>query len=257
MRTGDSDEVGLPDEGPTIDVVHQDEHLVVVDKPSGLAVHRGWAAERDTAVVRAHRSCGHFVHAVHRLDRASSGLLLFALNKQDARALQEQWTGGGVDKRYLALVRGRAPEFTVVDHPIPRVEKGPRVPAVSTLRKIADSPQARCSLVEVRIHTGRLHQVRRHLKHLFHPLVGDVRYGDGKINREFRERWDLHRLGLHAWRLVLEHPEGGELVLKRSPGGEFALALRALGFDVEAIESDERLDEARRPQVEPASDPSR
>ena len=238
-----------PDDGTDIDLVHVDDHLVVVDKPSGLAVHRGWSPERDTAVVRAHRSSGHYVHAVHRLDRGTSGLLLFTRSKEDAVSVQRHWGGAEVDKRYLALCRGRAPDFEVVDHPIPRVEDGDRVPAVSTLRKIADSPEARCSLVEVRIHTGRLHQVRRHLKHLSHPLVGDVRYGDGRVNREFRDTWALHRLALHAWYLRLPHPAGGELELQCLPTGRFAHALAALGFDIEALRPDPRLDAPRTPSV--------
>jgi tRNA pseudouridine65 synthase len=221
----------------------------VVDKPSGLAVHRGWAPERDTAVARAHRSSGHFVHTLHRLDRGTSGLLVFLRRKEDIPALQAAWGGPEVDKRYLALVRGRAPDFEVVDHPIPRVEKGERVPAVSTLRKVADSPRARCSLVEVRIHSGRLHQVRRHLKHLSHPIVGDVRYGDGRVNREFRDTWEQHRLALHAWHLRLPHPQGGALTLECRPTGAFAASLEALGFDLGALRADPRLDESRRAKI--------
>lgn len=235
-------------EGPGIDIVHQDEAMVVVDKPSGLAVHRGWSPERDTAVVRTHRSCGHFVHAIHRLDRATSGLLVFGLSEEDATALRRSWELGEVDKRYLALVRGRAPEFEVVDHPIPRVEKGERVPAVSTLRKVADSPHARCSLVEIRLHTGRLHQARRHLKHLSHPIVGDVRYGDGRINRSFRDDWQLHRLALHAWYLRLEHPRDGQLELEHPPGGEFAELLARLGFELSDLKPDRRLGVSRKAQ---------
>ena len=235
-------------DGPLIDLVKVDEALVVVDKPSGLAVHRGWAAERDTAVVRAHRSSGSFVHAIHRLDRATSGLLVFAKTEADAAVLRKAWEAGEVDKRYLALVRGRAPELGVVDHPIPRVEKGPRVPACSSFRKIADSPVERCSLVEIRLHSGRLHQARRHLKHLSHPIVGDVRYGDGKVNRRLRETWDLHRLALHAWYLRLEHPRGGELCLANLPTGDFGEALARLGFDLREVKPDPRLDVSQRAQ---------
>jgi tRNA pseudouridine65 synthase len=237
-------------EGPLVDLVRVDDALVVVNKPSGLAVHRGWAAERDTAVVRARRSSGHYVHAIHRLDRATSGLLVFARTEEDAAHLRKNWEAGAVDKRYLALVRGRAPDFEVIDHPIPRVEKGPRVPAGSTMRKIADSPNARCSLVEIRLHTGRLHQARRHLKHLSHPIVGDVRYGDGRVNRAFRQDWELHRLALHAWFLRLEHPRGGELVLESRPSGPLAAALENLGLDLSQVKPDPRLDVSFSPTKE-------
>jgi tRNA pseudouridine65 synthase len=150
---------------------------------------------------------GRHVFPVHRLDRATSGVLLFALSSEMAAKLQAEFEAGTVRKQYLALVRGTPPASCVVDHPVPKTEDGPRVPAVTEVRTLGTS--GRFSLVLAEPRTGRLHQVRRHLKHLGHPLVGDVNYGRGEINRLFREQYGLHRLFLHAWTLALPHPRTG------------------------------------------------
>ena len=168
------------------------------------------------------------VHAVHRLDRATSGVLLFALDPGTAGRMQELFAEGRVEKRYLALVRGIPPESGVIDHPIPRDVGGPRVPAVTEFRRLAAFE--RYALIEARPRTGRLHQIRRHLKHISHPLIGDVRYGKGEHNRLFRERFGLHRLALHALELAFEHPETGEPVRIVAPVPEdLAGPLRAMG----------------------------
>ena len=125
-----------------------------------------------------------------------------------ARRLQELFETGRIEKRYLALVRGITPEAGVIDHPLPRSREGPRVPAVTEYRRLATFE--RYSLVEAFPKTGRLHQIRRHFKHISHPLIGDVRYGKGEHNRYFRERFGLHRLALHAAELAFVHPTTGE-----------------------------------------------
>lgn len=204
-------------------MLFRDDRLIAIDKPSGLVVHRGWAGDRVTLLDLAHRIAGRRVHPVHRLDRGTSGVLVFALDAEAARRLGAAFGGGGGDdpdrvagevvKVYLALVRGRAPESTVVDHPIPRTANGPRVPARTEVRRlaVADLGTHRVySLVEARPATGRLHQVRRHLKHLSLPVIGDVEHGKGEHNRFFRSEYGLRRLALHALSLELPHPGTGE-----------------------------------------------
>jgi len=197
--------------------LYADEHLAIVDKPSGLPVHPGWAPARETAVGAARRLLGRFVFPVHRLDRGASGALMFALSSEIAAALHPMFEEGRVDKRYLALVRGVAPEQVTVDHPIPRREAGPRVPAVTRVRRLAVATAERLSLVEATPLTGRLHQVRRHLKHLGHPVIGDANYGKGALNRDLAARLGLSRLCLHAASLRFAHPVTGAEIFVAAP----------------------------------------
>jgi tRNA pseudouridine65 synthase len=210
-------------------LLYCDDRLAAVGKPAGLAVHRGAARERTVALTLVRDRLGRHVYPVHRLDRATSGVLLFALDPEAARSLQEQFEAGAVGKRYLALVRGITPEEGVIDHPIPRDEDGPRVPALTEYRRLATFE--RYSLIEARPRTGRRHQIRRHLKHISHPLIGDVRYGKGDHNRLFRERFGLHRLALHALDITFAHPDDGRRLRLAAPVPEdLAGPLRAMGL---------------------------
>jgi tRNA pseudouridine65 synthase len=194
-----------------------DAHVVVANKPSGLLVHRGWDNDDDVALFRVRDAIGQQVHPLHRLDRGTSGALLFARTREAAAVLASAFEEGRVEKRYVALVRGSAPDEGVIDYPIPRREGGPRVPAVTRFRRIARSPVDRCSLVLAAPETGRLHQVRRHLRHIDHPLVGDVAHGSGVINRHYRATYGLHRLALHAHLLAFEHPVTSERIEVTAP----------------------------------------
>lgn len=216
---------------PDIELLHVDEHVVVANKPSGILVHRGWDDDDDVAMFRVRDKIGQRVHPLHRLDRGTSGALVFARDPATAAALAAAFAEQRVDKAYLALVRGVPPEEGVVDYAIPKSEDGPRVPAVTRFRRLGASPVDRCSLVLALPETGRLHQVRRHLKHIAHPLVGDVRHGVGAINRHYRATYDLHRLALHALRIAFVHPVTGARVEVRAPVPEdFAAALAKLGL---------------------------
>ncbi|MFO0757657.1 MAG: pseudouridine synthase [Byssovorax sp.] len=195
-------------------LLYRDEWLAAFSKPSGLLVHRGWGDDPVVAVDLARQALGQIVHPAHRLDRATSGVLLFATSSESAAALGACFEQGLVKKTYLALVRGVTPDEGRIDHPIPRREGGPRVPAVTSFRRLGVFE--RYSLVEAFPETGRLHQVRRHLKHISHPIVGDVNYGKGDINRLFRERFGLCRLALHAASLTLPHPFTGEALTLRA-----------------------------------------
>lgn len=202
-------------------VLHADARAVVVDKPAGLSTHRGWDADEDALLQRVRDAVGAFVHPVHRLDRGASGVVLFALDADAARAFSAAW--GGAEKRYVAITRGHPPEHVIVDHPIPNAEGGPRVPAVTEVW--TRSTFGRYALVEARPRTGRLHQIRRHLKHLSCPLIGDANYGKSEHNRIFKERFGLGRLALHAERLRVDHPDGGALDVSAPIPDDFARAI--------------------------------
>lgn len=204
-------------------VLFIDETIAVFAKPSGLLVHRGWGDDPVTAVDLAREALGGAVAPAHRLDRATSGVLVFARSSEAAAAMGRAFEEGLADKRYLALVRGSAPDEGVIDHPIPRKEGGPRVPAVTLFRTRSRVMEAagsagleadlrRVSLVEARPRTGRLHQVRRHMKHMSHPLIGDANYGKGALNRLFASRVGLARLALHALSMEMPHPVSGERI---------------------------------------------
>ncbi len=217
----------------SIDLLFVDAHIVVANKPCGLLVHRGWANDDDVALFRVRDAIGAYVYPVHRLDRGTSGALLFARSAEVAAALGETIEAGRLEKRYLALVRGSPPTEGVVDYPIPKEEhKGAaRVPAITRFRLVARSTVDRCALVEAIPQTGRLHQIRRHLRHLNHPLIGDVNYGSGEINRHYRATYNLHRLALHAHLLAFDHPMTGARVVVRAPmTDDLALPLAALGL---------------------------
>ena len=208
-------------------ILYRDDVCVVVDKPSGLIVHRGWAND-DRDLLRVTRDAlGQYVYPLHRLDRGASGAVLFALNGETARILNRSFADRSMDKRYLALTRGHPPEHGLIDHPIPRAPGEERVPAQTEYFRIGTFE--RYALVVAIPKTGRLHQIRRHLKHLSCPLIGDVRYGKGEHNRLFREVYGLHRLFLHATRLSLPHPvTGGRLDIASPLPRELAAVLELL-----------------------------
>jgi tRNA pseudouridine65 synthase len=206
-----------------IDILHRDARCVAVDKPSGVATHRGWADDDDALLQLVRDSVGAYVYPIHRLDRGASGVTLFALDRDAARAFSEAWPSA--DKRYLAITRGHPAEHLVIDHAIPKAPGEERVPAKTEIWR--KDTFGRYALVEARPHTGRLHQIRRHLKHISCPLIGDVRYGKGEHNRLFRERFALHRLALHCASLRVPHPDGGELAVECALAPDIARAIDA------------------------------
>ena len=138
----------------SIDFLFVDDDLVVVNKPSGLLVHRGWANDDDVAMFRVRDALGAHVYPVHRLDRGTSGALVFARTREAAATLSLAFESRQVDKRYLALVRGSPAASGTIDHPIPKGERGPRVPAVTHFSLVARSSVDRCSLVLAMPETG-------------------------------------------------------------------------------------------------------
>lgn len=177
---------------------------MVADKPSGVATHRGWADDDDALLQQVRDAVNAYVYPVNRLDRGASGIVLFALDREAAAAFAGAWDRA--DKRYVAVTRGHPPEHVVIDHAIDDKAARTEVWRRETFGRYA--------LVEARPHTGRLHQIRRHLKHISCPLIGDVRYGKGEHNRIFRTQHALHRLALHCTSLTVEHPDGGTLSVR-------------------------------------------
>ena len=213
----------------SLPVLWQDEHLIAIHKPAGWLVHRtGLDAGETRFVVQTLRDQlgGAHVHPVHRLDKGTCGVLLLARHPEAARRLGQAFMATGeVRKRYLALVRGWAPAEAWVDHalrPDDAPPDAPAQPAQTRLRRLASFerlessdgrfPSTRVSLVEAEPLTGRRHQIRRHLKHLAHPIIGDATHGKGPLNRWWAERLGLQRLWLHAWRLQLPHPVDGRWI---------------------------------------------
>lgn len=214
----------------SLEILYQDDWLVCVNKPSGTLVHRGWGEDGPLALQLLRDQLGRLVFPVHRLDRQTSGALLFAFYPEVARDLQAGFESGSISKTYLALCRGHDPSLTVVDHPLQR-EPGQGVPKPARTDLSLLGHAGRYGLYRVWPRTGRAHQIRRHLKHASHPLVGDVRYGKGAHNRIFREEHDFHRLALHCEQLELLHPRtGGLLRINADLPPDFSRLLAKLGL---------------------------
>jgi tRNA pseudouridine65 synthase len=216
-------------------ILVDDPAFVIVDKPSGLSVHKGWDKDPDNAMKRVKHQLGRWVWPVHRLDRGTSGCLLFALDEEAARHFGTAFSEHRVEKVYVALVRGTPNDVFEVDHPLPRSEDDQeRVPARTSFRRLSSSPEGRYSLLEARPHSGRLHQIRRHLRHVRHPICADSNWGDNKLNKVVRAL-GLNRMALHALELQVDHPVSGEKVRARAPlPPDLATILETLGVPVDA-----------------------
>ena len=222
----------------SLPILYQDEHLVAVNKPAGLLVHRTNLDRHETEIAMhiVRDQLGQWVYPFHRLDKATSGVLLFALDKETARRMTQSFTEGRVSKFYLAVVRGFTKDAERIDHPLREIadkmtgqnadRDKPGKEAVTEYRRLAtvELPHpvgryatARYSLIKASPLTGRNHQIRRHLKHIFHPVIGDTAYGDGKHNDFFRRQFDCHRLLLHAREIGFVHPYAGRLLTIEAP----------------------------------------
>ena len=242
-----------------LEIIYQDQHLVAINKPSGLLVHRSYIDRHETrfALQLLRDQLQQHVYPVHRLDKPTSGVLVFALSPEVARSLSEQFSGAGLKKRYLAVVRGFAPEAGVIDYPLKeqldkiadRRAKRDKPPqeAITRFRRLATVelpvcvdryPQTRYSLVEALPQTGRKHQIRRHFKHIAHPIIGDAKHGKGVHNRFFQQHYQCHRLLLACVEMQLSHPvTGGDLHLHAALDGEFEHVLQRFGWMDAAAES--------------------
>lgn len=200
---------------PRLVILYQDEFVIAVNKPSGMLVHRGWAKDGTPALQILRDQVGQHLFPVHRIDRATSGALIFGRTSEVARDLKAHFDAQKVKKRYLALCRGHSIEHLRIDHALAQEPDKPRVPAITEVRLLGSFE--RYGLFEAFPLTGRTHQIRKHLKHIAHPIIGDVRYGKGEHNRHFRERFGFHRLALHCESMTLPHPRTGASLCIRAP----------------------------------------
>ena len=208
-------------------ILYQDDHFVAVKKPSGIMVHRSRLdpAHRTPVLQRLRDQLGRRVNPIHRLDRPTSGVLLFGFDTESTRQLSEAFAERRVQKTYWAVVRGHPKESGRVDCPVKDDGGVPRM-AVTAWRRletvelpipIGRYSTARYALLELQPETGRKHQLRRHCEHLRHPIIGDTTYGEGRHNRLFREHFDAHRLLLFAQRVCVPHPAGGHMISVVAP----------------------------------------
>lgn len=224
-----------------LEIVYQDEHIIAINKPHGLLVHRSSIANdaKEFALQLLRDQVGRHVSPVHRLDRKTGGLLLFAFEKDVEIALHQQFQNGQVIKKYLAVLRGHSPDQQDIDYPLAK-ENGTIQEAFTafvTLKRaelnipFGKHETSRYSLVEATPTTGRMHQLRRHFAHIFYPIIGDRKHGCNKQNKFFKEQWDMTTMLLHASQLSFKHPvTGDQVVLKADIGDEFRRMNQLMGW---------------------------
>lgn len=202
-----------------LEILYQDEFLVAINKPHGLLVHRSpIAADASEFAVQLLRDqLGKKVFPTHRLDRKTSGILLFALDETTNRSMQQAFMNKELAKKYLALVRGFAPLSGTIDYAL-TTDEGKTQDAITHYKTIQQfevpvplgkHTSSRYSLLEVEPETGRMHQIRKHLAHIFHPIIGDRPHGCNKQNKLFLEKWNMNTMLLHASELTFTHPVTG------------------------------------------------
>lgn len=210
-----------------LEILYQDEALVAVNKPAGMLVHRSWLDRHETQFVMQtlRDQIGQLVYPIHRLDRPTSGVLLFALNSKIANLLCQQFEQKQIEKQYLAVVRGYVTGHGKIDYPLKvqldkiadkfsQPDKAPQsavtfyegLQTIEMPYGVGRYATSRYSLVRLIPKTGRKHQLRRHMKHIFHPILGDTQYGDLHQNRALMEHTGCARLLLHAEKLTFVHP---------------------------------------------------
>lgn len=237
----------------SLPILYQDEHLIVVNKPAGLLVHRSaidkFATEYAMQIVR--NQLNRWVYLLHRLDKSTSGILMFALDKESAKRMTELWTGGEIAKTYVAIVRGYAKENERIDYPLKEhrdkmtdqdvnpdkpaqdaVTEYVRLACIELPHPVGRYETARFSLIKASPLTGRNHQIRRHLKHIFHPIIGDTTYGDKKQNEFFLAKFNCHRSLLHASEIAFTHPTtNAEIRITAPVDAIFDSVLKALQWN--------------------------
>jgi len=235
-----------------MEIVYQDKHLIAINKPAGLLVHRSALDKHETtfAVQSLRDIVGKFVYPIHRLDKPTSGILLFGLNPEITASMAELFQTREIQKTYIAMVRGFTSESGTIDYPLRKIIDHYGKPAyksdeeqetvtefrrLSTLElpvKIDRYPSSRYSLVELSPKTGRRHQLRRHMKHLSHPIIGDPKYGKSKHNNFFKENYSAPRLMLAATMLTFKHPiTNTDITIKATPTDSFKDIFEIFSFN--------------------------
>lgn len=234
-----------------IEILYQDSEIIAINKPHGLLVHRTKADFNEKeSVVDFFRDQNIKVYTVHRLDKPTSGVLIFALSSETARELSEQFLNRSVQKKYLAIVRGTPNPEVIIDHPLKeeldkmtdkmaRKDKPPQE-AITHIRTLANAelpiqvdkyPTSRYSLVEAKPLTGRKHQIRRHLRHINHPIIGDITHGNSKHNRFFESEYKIRKLLLACVKMTFKHPKtGSELTITAQVSPEFRMISEKFGW---------------------------
>lgn len=214
-------------------LLYTSDDLVAINKPHGLLVHRSPIASDagEFAVQRLRDQLGQRVYPVHRLDRKTGGVLLFALNETMNSRMQQQFADGSVAKTYIAIVRGYTDAEQVIDYPLRPVEGRDGKPGalqeavtrLKTLRRtevplpFGKHATSRYSLVELTPTTGRMHQLRKHMAHILHPIIGDRPHGCNKQNKLFLDQFDMNTMLLHAHRIRFRHPITDEDITISAP----------------------------------------
>ncbi len=215
-----------------LEILYQDEYLVAINKPSGLLVHKSMIDRHEIyfAMKMLRDQIGQWVYPIHRLDKPTSGVLLFALDSHTAKLMSQQFKEHTIQKTYIAVVRGYIQEEGVIDYALsvkldkiadkdanetpkeaqPAVTAYKRLKTVELDFAVGRYEKTRYSMVELKPKTGRKHQLRRHMKHLSHHILGDTKYGRGEHNKMIRREFNCHRLLLHALRLEVTHPYTNE-----------------------------------------------
>ena len=208
-------------------ILHQDDAFVAIDKPAGFQVHAPEDPKRrisnDTnCLYLLRRQIEKYLYPVHRIDRATSGVVLYALTPDAAREISRQFQEKEVRKTYFAVTRGWTPAEGRIEHPLKSEhDEAVKKESLTSYARIGQlelpvpngpHPTSRYSLVRAEPHSGRMHQLRRHFAHLSHPLIGDTVYGDGKHNRVFRELLDERALFLKAYSITFTHPVSGQKI---------------------------------------------
>ncbi len=226
-----------------LEIIYQDDFLVAINKPAGLLVHRTKIAaeeQAEFAVQKLRDQIGQRVYPAHRLDRPTSGVLLFSKQAELLPLLKEQFAERQVRKHYLALVRGIPAQRTaLIDHPLKSERSGKLQEAKTEYRVLETTeipfdttgryPTSRYSLLMLKPETGRTHQIRRHLAHLRHYIIGDKKHGNNKQNQFFVNQFSMENLLLHSYQLEFIHPiTQNNIKLNASLPGYFRETLRDL-----------------------------
>lgn len=224
-----------------LEIIYQDEYLVAINKPHDLLVHQSPIARNaeEFAIQILRDQINQKVYPVHRLDRKTSGVLLFALDKETNKVMTEQFTNKTTDKKYWAIVRGFAPKTVTIDYALYR-DDGVLQDAVTDIKTLEtaeiDMPSgkhltSRYSLIEATPHTGRMHQIRKHMAHILHPIIADRPHGCNKQNKLWLEKFNMKTMLLHAHTLTFEHPKTKEkITLKAKPSNVFVDVYKLLKF---------------------------
>src|SRR5690554_6627563 len=223
----------------SLEIIYRDDYLIAINKPHGLLVHPSSIARNadEFALQLLRDQIGQRVYPAHRLDRKTSGVLLFALDKTTNQSLTQQFTAKTLVKKYWAIVRGFTPEKLTIDYALKK-DNGVLQTAVTHLKTIqhveVDWPSgkhlsSRYSFIEVTPETGRMHQIRKHLAHIFHPIIGDRPHGCNKQNKFWLEKFQMNKMLLHASELSFEHPYSNEpITIKATISEEFQRVLDIL-----------------------------